>query len=66
MSGTAQQVFDWGGGDAKEECAKEIFLGGGEAGRGGGMLYKARISQFADDTTIITNSRLPQITPPNC
>ena len=36
MSGTAQQVFEWGGGgDAKEECAKEIFWGGGEAGRGG-------------------------------
>ena len=33
MTGTAQQVFEWG---AKEDCVKENFGGGGRGG--GGML----------------------------
>ena len=35
VTGTAQQVFEWGGeGGANEECLKEVFFwtGGGHAG----------------------------------
>ena len=31
-SGAAQQVFEWGGGGAKEEYVKEILGGWGEGG----------------------------------
>ena len=38
-TGTAQQVFEWGGGgggrEAKEECVKEISFGRGGGGVGG-------------------------------
>ena len=40
MAGTAQQVFEWGGGGAEEERVGEMFfLGGGRGGRAWEFLF---------------------------
>ena len=56
-AGTAQQVFEWGGGvGAKEECVKENFGGGGR-GPGGhacGFLFNfSKVTENANNDKAI-------------
>ena len=47
-SGTAQQVFEWGG--ATEECVKEIFWGGQGGGHACGFLLNfSKVTENANN-----------------